>query len=372
MENKIAVVTGVSGQTASYLCELLLDKGYRVIGTRRRTSTPNNDNLINCLSHPNFELVIADITDYSCIHSLLMQYKPDEIYNLAAQSFVKASFDQPFHTFETDTIGVLNFLEVIRKEKLETKFYQASTSEMFGKSYSQRTITNPKYVGRTDVCDFRDIYNPIAPDDYLIIEKYQDENTIFMPQSPYGIAKLAAHHLCRLYRQSYGIHACCGILFNHESPRRGKEFVTRKITDYVGKLRSMMDKAEYQGDADIVNNAPKLKLGNLDAYRDWGHAKDYARAQYLIMQQDKPEDFVICMEETHTVREFCDAAFKTIGLDYNDWVEIDPQFYRPSEVDFLLGDCTKAKSVLNWKPEYTFEQLVEEMVQADIERHKNG
>jgi len=372
---KTAIITGVCGQTGSYLAELLLEKGYRVIGVRRRTSAPNNENIENCLQNNNFELVVGDITDYSFVNHIVNKTRyeswennvcvhPLEIYNLAAQSFVKSSFETPFHTFDVDTIGVLNFLEVLKEiPKSEAKFYQASTSEMFGKSFSERGSKYFKGIGCLD--------GEVIP--LPQYEKYQDENTPFMPQSPYGIAKLAAHHLCRLYRQSYGIHACCGILFNHESPRRGKEFVTRKITDYVGQIAFYINDKENR--PNVIDNLKKtftkLKLGNLDSYRDWGHAKDYARAQHLILQQDSPDDFVICMEETHTVREFCDAAFKVIGLDYNDYVEVDPQFYRPSEVDFLRGDCTKAKSVLNWKPEYTFEQLVQEMVSADIERYNH-
>jgi GDPmannose 4,6-dehydratase len=373
--NKIALITGILGQDASYLAEILLEKKYKVIGTRRRTSSPNFDNISSLINHENFEMIIGDITDYSFIDSAIKNYKPDEIYNLAAQSFVKSSFETPFHTFDVDTIGVLNILEVIRKIKPDTKMYQASTSEMFGKSVSfdyDVQGQSARYDGPL-VKDYR--YENRFGRTFMIAQDssdglFQDECTPFMPQSPYGIAKLAAHHLCRLYRDSYGLSTCCGILFNHESPRRGIEFVTRKITDYVGKLynsiKTLSDGTLYYSDVAF----PKLKLGNLDAYRDWGHAKDYARAQYMIMQQDELKDVVICMEETHTVREFCKIAFACIGEDYQKWVEVDPKFYRPSEVEYLRGDCSKAKKILGWKPEYSFQELVEEMVEADIERYR--
>lgn len=353
MKNKTALITGILGMTASYLCEILLNKGYKVVGLRRRSSNPNYENLENVINHPNLELVIGDITDYSSVHSIMTKYNFNEIYNLAAQSFVRSSFETPFHTIEVNSTGPLNFLEVIRKEKLDCKFYQASTSELFGKSvslYYDVQGSSVRYDGL-----------PVEKDCFIWqnrnSEYFQDEDTPLTPASPYGVGKLSAHHLCRLYRESYNLFTSCGILFNHEGPRRGKDFVTRKITDYVGQL---------------VNgkNNGKLKLGNLSASRDFGFAGDYANAQYLMLQQEKPDDYVVCTGETHTVREFCETAFDEAGFNYEDWVEVDPEFYRPAEVDYLRGDCSKAKQVLGWKPEYTFKQLVSEMVQADIERYK--
>lgn len=359
---KTAICTGATGQTGSYLCEILLDKGYKVVGTRRRTTTPNNENVEKCLKNENFILEIADITDYPCVSGLVDKYNPDEIYNLAAQSFVKVSFDQPIHTFDVDTYGVLNFLEVIKNKNKSIKFYQASTSELFGKSYScmYTPFMSDDLVRYDNPDGNRNTHEYI----HKIDKAFQDELTPFSPQSPYGIAKLAAHHLCRLYKQSYDMFCVCGILFNHESPRRGKEFLTRKVTDYVGKLYVNSLFSDNR-----LNNYPKLRLGNLDAYRDWGFAGDYAYAQYLMMQNEKPEDFVICTEESHTVREFCDIAFSYIGMDYKDWVVVDPQFYRPSEVDYLCGKSTKAKEKLKWKPTVSFKDLVENMVNADLTRY---
>jgi GDPmannose 4,6-dehydratase len=405
MSQKTALVTGCLGQDASYLAELLIEKDYKVIGVRRRSSNPNYENVAAITGHPNFTVVTGDITDYHCVSTLVLEHKPDEIYNLAAQSFVKDSFTQPAHTFESNTIGVLNFLEVLRKENVDASFYQASTSEMFGKNYDEHTYTeiNPdhpdnkltpldkykpgeKYHVRKSNGNFADMIhlssdgiNFAAQPFWYKTEKYQDENTAFCPQSPYGIAKLAAHHLVRLYREAYGIKAACGILFNHESPRRGKEFVTRKITDYVGKLgkfladnESIITGDDYSKKLRLVRthkNYPKLALGNLDAVRDWGHAKDYVRAQWMILDQKKFQDFVICTGESHTVREFLEIAFSHIGLDYKDYVVVDPKFYRPAEVDYLRGDSSKARRVLGWTPSISFAELVKDMVESDIRRY---
>jgi GDPmannose 4,6-dehydratase len=384
-KQKVAIVTGVCGQTGSYLAELLLNKGYKVIGTRRRTSNPNLENVAGIINNKDFEIYTADITDFTCVRNMILKYQPDEIYNLAAQSFVKESFSQPFHTFDANTVGVLNFLEVLKQEKLDCKMYQASTSEMFGKNISfnydiqgQGARYDGPFPNKEDYCYKNRYGHKCTSPEYEGDGVFQDEDTPFVPQSPYGVAKLAAHHMCRLYRESYGVNVSCGILFNHESPRRGKEFVTRKITDYVGQLTLLNPQkfglckeplAIYLNEQELKKHG-KLKLGNLDAFRDWGHAKDYAASQWLILQQEKPDDYVVCTGETHTVREFCDAAFSVIELDYKDYVEVDPQFYRPAEVDYLRGDCYKAKQVLGWKPEYTFKKLVSEMVQADIERYK--
>ena len=383
MTQKTCLVTGSTGQVGSYLCEHLLSLGHKVIGTRRRTSSPSFENVAAILNHPNFELVLADITDFSCVNSLLTTRGVTQVYNLAAQSFVKLSFDSPFHTMDVNTTGVLNFLESIRQNKLDTKFYQASTSEMFGKSYSERMVPNPKCPQNSmTAMQFQEAnkYGGVQCDCVAIInEKFQNEDTPFAPMSPYGISKLAAHHLVRLYRESYGVNGACGILFNHESPRRPVDFVTRKITDYVGKLVAHRNKQEFVAYKTIEaarvaqakhdDSFPKLALGNLDSFRDWGHAKDYARAQYLILQQEKLEDFVICTGETRTVREFCDIAFSCVGLNYEDYVVVDPQYFRPSEVDYLLGNCSKAKRLLGWEPAYSFQELVSEMVSEDIRRH---
>lgn len=351
---KVAIVTGVTGQDGSYLAELLLNKDYKVIGIRRRSSSEKSlERIHHLVSHPKFVLVEADITDSGCVLNLISQYMPDEVYNLAAQSHVGTSFSQPAYTMQANIFGPLNFLEAIRLINPSCKFYQASTSEMFGKNF-----------------------------DTLGTTKYQDENTAFVPQSPYAVAKLAAHHLVRLYRESYNLFACCGILFNHESERRGEQFVTRKITKWIGEFKRWSEQEfktigivfPKEEDDVLVYGRPtqyslkKLRLGNLDAYRDWGHAEDYVEAMYLMLQHDTPEDFVIATSETHSVREFLNLAFKEIGID--DWtpfVVIDPEFYRPAEVDWLLGKTNKARKLLNWKPKITFENLVKRMVRSDLD-----
>lgn len=322
---KTAIITGATGQDGSYLSELLLDKEYTVIGLHRRSSINNFERINHLIKAPNFILEECDLTDPSNIIGLIDRYQPQEFYNLAAQSHVETSFKQPTTTFEINTVGVINILEAIRKYSSATRFYQASTSEMFGRNF-----------------DVDDDGN-----------KYQDENTELLPQSPYGVAKVASHRMVQLYREGYGIFATSGILFNHESPRRGENFVTRKITKYIGQL---------------INNQTnaKLKLGNLKAQRDWGHAKDYVLAMHLMLQAEEPNDYVICTEQTWTVLDFLETAFNLVDLKYQDYVEIDSTLYRPAEVDYLRGKNTKAKKELGWAPVVSFYDLVSDMVNSDI------
>jgi len=328
--NKTAIITGITGQDGSYLSDLLLDKEYTVIGTYRRTSTNSFSRISHLLSNDNLILEESDLTDPSSLRFLIQKYQPNEFYNLAAQSHVDTSFKQPTTTFEINTVGVVNILEAIRDLSPDTRFYQASTSEMYGKNFD--IDNNGQY--------------------------YQDENTLLLPQSPYGVAKLASHRLIHIYREAYSLFNCSGILFNHESPRRGENFVTRKITKYIGLL--------------VHNKINKpLKLGNLSAKRDWGHAKDYVKAMWLMLQQNNPEDYVISTGETHSVYEFLQAAFGRVNLDYKQYVEIDENLYRPAEVDYLRGDCTKAKTKLNWQPEYSFIDLVNDMVDHDCQVYSN-
>ena len=328
-----AIIFGVTGQDGSYLAELLLEKGYEVVGITRRVSVSTLIRITHIL--PKIKIIEGDITDAFSVSNVIKEEAPDEIYNLAAQSHVGTSFKQPSLTWDVTAGGVLNILEAIRYSgrKDDIKFYQASSSEMFGKNYNLR-------------------------EGFAEMIKFQDEKTPFAPQSPYAIAKLAAHHLVRNYRDSYGIFACSGILFNHESERRGEKFVTRKITKWIGEfVASGMDK-EF----------PALRLGNLDAKRDWGHAEDYVRGMWQMVQHETPNDYVVATGETYSVRQFLDIAFKHIGIeDWQDLVVIDPEFYRPAEVDYLLGIPAKAKRVLGWQPEISFEQLVERMVDSDVE-----
>lgn len=328
--SKIALISGITGQDGSYLADLLLHNNYKVIGLHRRSST-NNLERIKHINNTNFSLQEFDLTDPSGCSSVIEKYQPDEFYNLAAMSHVGSSFNQPSTTFEINTIGVINILEAIRYRSPKTKFYQASTSEMFGKNYQESSI----------------------------LGKYQNENTAFLPQSPYGIAKLASHRLVQIYREAYNIYSCSGILFNHESPRRGENFVTRKVTSYIGKLVN-----------GLLPTTTKLKLGNLDATRDWGHAKDYVKAMHLMLQQDKPSDFVISTGQAHTVREFVDLAFSMVNLKSEHYVVIDPDLYRPCEVTFLRGDSTRANNQLGWMPSISFNELVKDMVNSDIKKYK--
>lgn len=323
--DKVALLTGVTGQTGSYLAELLLSKDVKVVGVARRTSTDNTERIRGILQHPNFLLIEGDLTDMSSMLGIFDEYKPDFVYNLAAQSHVQTSFSQPDYTTKVNYGGVLNLLEIIRKISPTTHFIQASSSEMMGSSVNKNGL--------------------------------QDENTPFIPQSPYAISKVAAHHLVALYRQAYGISASAYIGFNHESPRRGEKFVTRKITMYVARL------------ATTGVDTPLL-LGNLNARRDWSHAKDIANGIYRIMQQETPDDYVLASGECHTVREFAALAFSHIGKDYQQYIQISPAFYRPAEVNYLRGDASKAKRVLGWSPTISFSNLVKEMVDADISRLK--
>lgn len=327
---KNAIVTGITGQDGSYLSELLLEKDYNVIGLYRRSSSYNFNRIKNILDHPRLTLLEFDLTDPSSISNIINKYQPDEFYNLAAMSHVASSFDQPITTFDINTMGVLHILDSIRTLSSATKFYQASTSEMFGKNYD--VDQNGK--------------------------KYQDENTVLMPQSPYAVSKVASHNLVRIYRDSYNIFSTSGILFNHDSPRRGENFLTRKVTKYIGKL---------------INNkiSEPLKLGNLQTYRDIGHSKDYVKAMYLMVQQDVPDDYVICSGVTHTILEFVKKAFELVDLDYKNYVTIDPSLYRPAEVDYLCGRSNKAQKILNWKPTVSFDELVREMISSDIEAYSH-
>ena len=316
--NKTALITGITGQDGSYLAEILLDKKYKVVGMTRRLSSPNHER-INHLKDK-ITLDYGDLSDQISIYKIIEKYKPDEIYNLAAQSFVKTSFDQPLLTSDVTGLGVTRLLEAVKTIVPNSKFYQASSSEMFGKV----------------------VYSP------------QNENTNFYPRSPYGVAKAYAHYMTVNYRESYNLFACSGILFNHESPRRGIEFVTQKIVAGAVSIK--------------LNKQLELRLGNLEAKRDWGYAKDYCEAMWLMLQQDEPEDYVIGSGETHSVREFCDISFKKLDLNYEDHVVIDKDFYRPAEVDLLLADTKKAKSKLGWKPKTSFNDLICIMVDNEKKR----
>lgn len=324
--DKTALITGTTGQDGSYLSELLLDKGYKVYGMIRRSSVNTTERIAHLIPNPNFELIEGDITDASCMHRLISGIKPDEAYNCAAQSDVGFSFYAPSETFNVNAIGTLNILEAIRLTSPKTRLYHCSTSELFGNS---------------------------SPP--------QNENTPMNPQSPYAVAKLAAHNLVGLYRDAYGLFACAGILMNHESSRRGEKFVTRKITLYVARLFIAMK----NNNGILPKYWPKLGLGNLEAKRDWGFAGDYVKAMWLMLQQDKPNDYVISSGKSHSIREFLELAFSYIGLDYIEYIKIDPKFFRPVEVNYLCGDSTKARRELGWSPEVSFRQLVLDMVDSD-------
>ena len=315
---KSALITGITGQDGSYLAELLLEKGYEVYGLVRRLSTPNISRIEHILDK--IELVEGDLTDQTSIDNAMRVAQPDEVYNLASQSFVGTSWNQPLLTGDVGGLGVVRILESTLHQCPDARVYQASTSEMFGK----------------------------------VQEVPQNENTHFHPRSPYGFAKVYGYWACVNYRESYGMHVSNGILFNHESPRRGIEFVTRKITDSVARI--------YHG------LASELHLGNLDAKRDWGFAGDYVEAMWLMLQQDEPDDYVIATGKTHSVREFVELAFSEVGLNWEKHVVVDPKFVRPAEVELLIGDSSKAKRVLGWKPKVNFEELVKMMVLADVEK----
>tara|TARA_R110001592_G_scaffold189189_3_gene434626 strand:+ start:1237 stop:2235 length:999 start_codon:yes stop_codon:yes gene_type:complete len=313
-----AIITGITGQDGSYLAELLLEKGYEVYGLVRRSSTEKFERINHIKDR--LHLLQADLADQVSLIEAVREIKPREIYNLAAQSFVPTSWNQPLLTGDITALGVTRLLEAVRLVDKNIRVYQASSSEMFGH----------------------------------VRETPQSEDTPFYPRSPYGVAKVYGHWITINYRESYDMYACSGILFNHESPRRGLEFVTRKITDGVARIK--------------LGKQSELRLGNLDSKRDWGFAGDYVKAMWLMLQQDTPDDYVIATEETHTVREFCELAFGRVDLDYNDYVVVDPKFYRPAEVELLLGSCAKAKKQLGWERECSFAELVNGMVDADLER----
>lgn len=322
MPKRRALITGVTGQDGSYLAEFLLGKGYEVIGMVRRTSTVNFDRIRHIQS--DITLVQGDLLDQMSLIDILREYRPHEVYNLAAQSFVPTSFKQPVLTGEFTALGVTRILDAIRLVDPTIRFYQASSSEMFGK----------------------------------VREVPQNEHTPFYPRSPYGVAKVYGHWITVNYRESYGLFACSGILFNHESPRRGLEFVTRKVTHGAARVK--------------LGLADDVHLGNLDARRDWGYAVDYVRAMWLMLQQDEPDDYVVATGETHSVRELCEVAFGYLGLDYRDYVKVDPRFFRPAEVDLLVGDASKARTKLGWAPTVTFEELIHLMVDADLKLLQEG
>jgi GDPmannose 4,6-dehydratase len=312
-----ALITGITGQDGSYLAEFLLERGYEVVGMVRRTSTINFSRIRYIQNR--IALVSGDLLDQMSLFEVLHEHRPQEVYNLAAQSFVPISWQQPVFTGEATALGVTRLLDAIRMVDAEIRFYQASSSEMFGK----------------------------------VRETPQKETTPFYPRSPYGVAKVYGHWITVNYRESYDLFACSGILFNHESPRRGLEFVTRKVTHGVARIK--------------LGLANKLRLGNLEARRDWGYAGDYVRAMWLMLQQDAPDDYVVGTGRTHSVRELCQAAFGRVGLNWEDYVIVDPQLVRPAEVDLLVGDATKARRVLGWEPTVSFEALIAMMVEADLD-----
>lgn len=323
-ENKVALITGITGQDGSYLSELLLSKGYEVHGIIRRASVFNTERIDQIYqdpheSHKRLILHYGDLADASNLNHLLKKIQPTEIYNLGAQSHVRVSFDIPEYTANIDALGTLRLLDAIRENKIPTKFYQAGSSEMFGD----------------------------------VLETPQKETTPFNPASPYGAAKVFAHQICKNYRAAYNMYICNGILFNHESPRRGKTFVTRKITRGISAI--------------MAGKADKIYLGNLEAKRDWGYAKEYVEAMWLMLQQDEPDDYVIATGETHSIREFLDEAFKLVNIsDWQKYIGIDPMYYRPQEVNLLLGDASKAKKKLNWQPKVKFKELIKIMLEADL------
>lgn len=362
IKRKVALIYGATGQDGSYLSELLLDKGYEVVAVKRRSSISNTAR-IDHIKNDKFKVVEGDVTDAHSVCGLITEHKPTHVFNLAAQSHVGTSFEQPVATWDSTATGCLNILNAILSIDKTIRFYQASTSEMFGKNYSENMVETGY---KTNV----DSNGNITETHETVTYRYQDEETEFMPQSPYAVAKLAAHHMVRLYRESYGLFACSGILFNHESPRRGENFVTRKITKYVAKLvnwhvEKYGESFDFYDSKGFKDEYGPLELGNLDAKRDWGHAKDYCQGMIKILEHDKADDFVLATGETRSVRDFLEAAFNSYGLYYNHFVEVNPKFFRPAEVDYLKGNPTKAIEILNWKREYSFQDLVTEMVESD-------
>jgi len=328
-KTKTALIYGVTGQDGSILSDYLLGLGYSVIGVARRNSTPNTSRIDHVLKDPqaNFTLVEGDITDPISVLSTVSKYKPDELYNLASQSHVATSFDQPHYTTSSVYMGCMNVLEAVRAASLATHVYYANSSEQFGSSIDD--------------------------------DGYQRETTPFCPRSPYGVAKLAAFHLCNIYRDAYNMHISCGILFNHTGERRGEKFVTRKITKYI---------------AEMVHNKKNmlpLHLGNMSAHRDWGYAGDFIKAMHTMLQQETPDDYVIATGKTWSVEDFADLAFKEVGEDFRDWILIDEKLYRPAEVEFLKGDASKARKQLGWTPTVSFAEIVRKMVVYDIENYKS-
>jgi len=318
--NKTALITGITGQDGAYLAQLLLDKGYRVVGLTPRRGSDTMWRLRELGVLANIEIVFGDVTDMGSVSAILARFMPDEVYNLAAQSFVGASWDQPVHTADVNAIGTINVLEAIRQRHPAARFYQASTSEMFG----------------------------------LVRAPVQNESTPFYPRSPYGVAKLYAHWITVNYRESFGLHASSGILFNHESPLRGIEFVTRKVTDAVARIK--------------LGIADRVTLGNTDAQRDWGYAQDYVEAMWRMLQEPDPGDYVIATGVTTTIRDMCGLAFAHVGLEWKDHVVVDPALFRPAEVETLCGDATKARERLGWRPTTDLAQLMGLMVDADLRR----
>jgi GDPmannose 4,6-dehydratase len=318
MSQKTALITGITGQDGSYLAEFLLEQGYYVVGMVRRSSTVNFDRIAHLQEQEALEIVQGDLLDQMSLIDILRETQPSEVYNLAAQSFVPTSWRQPVLTGEFTALGVTRVLDAIRIVNPETRFYQASSSEMFGK----------------------------------VVEVPQNEKTPFYPRSPYGVAKVYGHWITVNYRESYDLFACSGILFNHESPRRGLEFVTHKVTHAVARIK--------------LGLQDEVRLGNLEARRDWGYAGDYVRAMWLMLQQDEPDDYVIATGQTHSVRELCEVAFNYVGLNYKDYVVVDKKFYRPAEVDLLVGDANKGREQLGWEPTVSFEELIAMMVDADL------
>lgn len=321
--SKVAVITGLSGQFGSYMAEFLLAKNYQVVGTARRRSDNSLERLPRAvIENPNFILETVDILDSGALNRLLDRWKPHELYHAAAQSFVHLSWDEPYHTSLTTGLGVTNVLEAVRQRSPETKMWFAGSSEQFGR----------------------------------VLETPQKETTPFNPLSPYAAAKVYAYHMVKLYRESYNLFVCSSIMFNNESPRRGLQFVTRKITDAVAKIK--------------LSGGGKVYLGNLDAKRDWSHTLDFVEGAWLMLQQSIPDDYVLASGETHSIKEFLEIAFGVVELDWNEYVQVDDKFKRPNDVQLLLGDASKAKAKLGWEPKYPFDLLVKEMVLADLERHR--